>query len=275
MSDIAKALNRPPSYPTKFFGCELGAQVICDEKANRYIVNGAHEAYRLQDLLDGFITKFVLCPACKNPETELVIAKDGVIYTKCKACGEKKAISDQQHRLVPFIQKNAPARKKSSLGKIEESHVANGVEESHSINNYAMDFNDAREYEPEDEENWGEDMSEDAVAKRRTEQMGQMTRALRVNMGLEDDDEGEPDDENDPLDLFGEYLETNPSDEDIIKKVEELKLKPYKALVVLPQVVFAQSATIIEDLARKLSLIKKVFLFLFYFILLTTLDEHE
>jgi translation initiation factor 5 len=27
MPDIAKALNRPPSYPTKFFGTERGAQV--------------------------------------------------------------------------------------------------------------------------------------------------------------------------------------------------------------------------------------------------------
>lgn len=58
--------------PTKYFGCELGAQVQMDAKAERYIVNGAHDAARLQDLLDGFIKKFVLCTECDNPETKLV-----------------------------------------------------------------------------------------------------------------------------------------------------------------------------------------------------------
>ena len=43
-----------------------------DVKNSRYIVNGSHEEPRLQDLLDGFIKKFVLCPECENPETTLV-----------------------------------------------------------------------------------------------------------------------------------------------------------------------------------------------------------
>lgn len=58
--------------PTKFFGCELGAQTQFDTKNDRYIVNGSHEANKLQDMLDGFIRKFVLCAECDNPETDLV-----------------------------------------------------------------------------------------------------------------------------------------------------------------------------------------------------------
>ena len=38
----------------------------------RYIVNGAHESIKLQELLDGFIRRFVLCSECENPETDLV-----------------------------------------------------------------------------------------------------------------------------------------------------------------------------------------------------------
>lgn len=102
MVDVAKALNRPPtckfaftisyiitiilsvvfhyedflfaisSDPTKYFGCELGAQTQFDAKNDRYIVNGSHEANKLQDMLDGFIRKFVLCSECDNPETDLV-----------------------------------------------------------------------------------------------------------------------------------------------------------------------------------------------------------
>lgn len=91
MSEIAKALERPPmcmfiaswlaighknnhcfSDPTKYFGCELGAQTNFDAKNERYIVNGEHDANKLQDILDGFIKKFVLCKSCENPETQLV-----------------------------------------------------------------------------------------------------------------------------------------------------------------------------------------------------------
>ena len=38
----------------------------------RYIVNGAHEGSKLQELLDSFIKRFVLCSECENPETDLV-----------------------------------------------------------------------------------------------------------------------------------------------------------------------------------------------------------
>jgi translation initiation factor 5 len=58
--------------PTKYFGCELGAQVTM---ANDYIVNGSHDVDKLINLLYCFIQKFVLCAKCKNPETTLVGAK--------------------------------------------------------------------------------------------------------------------------------------------------------------------------------------------------------
>lgn len=87
MVEIAKALGRPPTYPTKYFGCELGAQTQVDFKDERFIVNGSHEANKLQDLLDGFIKKFVLCPECDNPETVLAVqTKKSVLSQTCKAC---------------------------------------------------------------------------------------------------------------------------------------------------------------------------------------------
>jgi translation initiation factor 5 len=75
MLDVAHDLGRPPIYLTKFFGFELGAQakVVGDGPTQRHIVNGAHDKEKLQDLLDVFINKFVLCGECKNPETELII----------------------------------------------------------------------------------------------------------------------------------------------------------------------------------------------------------
>lgn len=106
MNDVAKALARPPTYPTKYFGCELGAQTNFDLKNDRYIVNGEHDANKLQDILDGFIRKFVLCPACENPETLLTVRRN-TIHSKCAACGHAFTV-DQKHKITTFILKNPP-----------------------------------------------------------------------------------------------------------------------------------------------------------------------
>ena len=102
------------SDPTKFFGCELGAQTSFAD--DRYIVNGAHQADRLRELLDTFIEKFVLCPSCKNPETDLVIlgkAKHEDIERDCKACGRHNGV-DMRHKLITYIIKNPPKKDKGS-----------------------------------------------------------------------------------------------------------------------------------------------------------------
>lgn len=120
MIDIARALNRPPMYPTKYFGCELGAQTQFDVKNDRYIVNGSHEANKLQDMLDGFIKKFALCPECENPETELhVNLKKQTIGNSCKACGYQGML-DTHHKLCTFILKNPPENSDSDTGKKEK-----------------------------------------------------------------------------------------------------------------------------------------------------------
>lgn len=59
--------------PTKYFGCELGAQVTMN--LDQYVVNGSHDPEKLLNLLYGFIKKFVLCTKCNNPETSLVSFK--------------------------------------------------------------------------------------------------------------------------------------------------------------------------------------------------------
>eukprot|EP00123_Amoebidium_parasiticum_P010381 comp20067_c0_seq1/m.24684 comp20067_c0_seq1/g.24684 ORF comp20067_c0_seq1/g.24684 comp20067_c0_seq1/m.24684 type:complete len:477 (-) comp20067_c0_seq1:360-1790(-) len=107
MDDIGKALNRPATYPTKFFGCELGAQTQMDEKNARFIVNGAHDAKDLQELLDKFIKKYVLCPQCENPETDMRVSSQGIIKAKCVACGWRGEM-DNNHRLATFITRNPP-----------------------------------------------------------------------------------------------------------------------------------------------------------------------
>ncbi|MED6195442.1 Eukaryotic translation initiation factor 5A-1 [Stylosanthes scabra] len=116
MVDIAKALARPASYTTKYFGCELGAQSKFDEKSGTSHVNGAHDTAKLAGLLENFIKKFVQCYGCGNPETEILITKNQMIQLKCAACGFVSDV-DMRDKLTTFILKNPPETKKGSKDK--------------------------------------------------------------------------------------------------------------------------------------------------------------
>ncbi|KAH9623940.1 hypothetical protein KSS87_009604 [Heliosperma pusillum] len=116
MVDIAKALARPPSYTTKYFGCELGAQSKFDEKTGTSLVNGSHDTAKLAGLLEIFIKKYVQCYGCGNPETEVLITKSQMIQLKCAACGFMSDV-DMRDKLTSFIIKNPPVVKKSTKDK--------------------------------------------------------------------------------------------------------------------------------------------------------------
>ena len=110
--EIATQLHRTPGELCKFFGCELATQSrITDDRA---IINGQHTNKILQQHLDTFIDKFVLCPTCLLPETKLSV-KSGNIYHKCKACGSKNLV-DMSHKLCKFILSQHKAAKKDSKG---------------------------------------------------------------------------------------------------------------------------------------------------------------
>ena len=138
LSNVADQLARPPSYVIKYFGFELGAQTNIDPKDDRWIINGAHESNKLQDHLDGFINKFVLCKDCKNPET-IVSIKDGIISLDCKACG-KLTPADMRHKLASFILKNQPKKGKKDKStkkadrKARKEAEKNGLADDDAVN---------------------------------------------------------------------------------------------------------------------------------------------
>lgn len=191
MVDVAKALNRPPTYPTKFFGCELGAQTQFDSKNDRYIVNGSHEANKLQDMLDGFIRKFVLCPECDNPETDLhVNPKKQTIGNSCKACGYRGML-DTRHKLCTFILKNPPEsteggsasvkKEKEKKNRKKDKENGSGSGEAGSQENFdapkAVDGDD-------DDEDWAEETTEEAQ-RRRMEEISDHAKNLTLSEDLE------------------------------------------------------------------------------------------
>lgn len=59
-------------YPTKCFGCELGAQTQFDVKSDCYIVNGSPEANKLpHEMLDGFIKNLFSVLSVRIRKTDL------------------------------------------------------------------------------------------------------------------------------------------------------------------------------------------------------------
>jgi len=249
MSDVARALSRPPTYTTKFFGCELGAQTSFDEKNDRYIVNGAHNADRLRELLDVFIDKFVLCKSCKNPETELIILKVNRaedIIRDCKACGERTGV-DMRHKLTTFIVRNPPVKIKKGKNK-NTGDAAGGVSGGGN-----PDLTVDRDESPEN----GGAESDDELSRKIKAEAKELT-----SPGLVDDD-GSDDDANSPYAQLGRWITEN-KDEDAIarslaiyKKAEDLYIeKKHKTVTVVVQAVFTEN--IISEIEKYAGLIAKM-----------------
>jgi len=246
MSDVARALSRPPTYTTKFFGCELGAQTSFDEKNDRYIVNGAHNADRLRELLDVFIDKFVLCKSCKNPETELIILKVNRtedIIRDCKACGERTGV-DMRHKLTTFIVRNPPVKSKKGKNK-SNGDAAGGVSGGGNP--------DERDESPEN----GNAESDDELSRKIKAEAKELSAP-----GLVDDD-GSDDDANSPYALLGDWIAEN-KDEDasarslaIYKKAGDLGIeKKHKTVTVVVQALFTEN--MINEIEKYAGLIAKM-----------------
>ncbi|CAG9761972.1 unnamed protein product [Ceutorhynchus assimilis] len=255
MVEVAKAIGRPPTYPTKYFGCELGAQTLFDFKNERFIVNGSHEAVKLQDLLDGFIRKFVLCPECENPETELLVStKKNTVSQGCKACGYHGLLISN-HKLMTFILKNPPNLNPASQGSsltegkrnkrskktngdgqdnADESSIDNSVTETSLDNGGAGEDND--------DKGWTVDVSEEAVRAR----MQDLTDGAKC-MTISDDLEKT---EKERMDIFyvqvkkkldAALLEKPEEQKDLLGEAERLEIKT-KAPLVLMELLFDQNA---------------------------------
>lgn len=238
----------------------MGAQTTFDEKADRYIVNGTHDAARLRELLDNFIDKFVLCTGCKNPETDLTILKDETILRDCKACGERAPV-DMRHKLVTFILKNPPKKVKKSKKTENGDGEANGKgdktpEDEDSDNDFmsrkiaegAADLAKVKTVDADDV-NWSTDTSKEAQAAR----MESLNSKLQANILADDDEDGV----GGPYDAFKNWVTDNratATDAEIYKKAVEMGIeKKHRTVQALVESLFT------EDVVKEVDAHKAVF----------------
>ncbi|KAI0480324.1 domain found in IF2B/IF5-domain-containing protein [Xylariaceae sp. FL0804] len=258
LSSVAASLARPGSYVIKYFGFELGAQTNIDPPDDRWIINGAHDAPKLQDYLDGFINKFVLCKKCKNPETDVVI-KDGHIVLDCKACGQRTDV-DLRLKLSGFILKNQPKKggkkdkaerkaarkaKQQAQANGKENGAGSGGENSENGSNENGSNNDEDDAGSDDEftrrinadaqvidaptevkdDDWAVDMSEKAVKARQNQLPDQFRQKLVLGGagGDEDDEDGEGGG-NTVYDALGDWIQEEASKAGGINKVDDIQV---------------------------------------------------
>lgn len=294
LSSVAGSLARPPAHVIKYFGFELGAQTNTSPNDDRWIINGAHDASKLQDYLDGFIAKFVLCKKCKNPETDVHI-KDGNITLDCKACGKISEV-DPRLKLSSFILKNEPkkgkkdksskkaerrARKEAEArgdanspdnGSPGESGEENGEDgdlalEAGSDDELTRQINEgAKEIEAEEakEVEWSIDTSEAAIRARAQDLPDDLKRALVI----EDEEEG-----GSNYDTFGKWIIDTGAEKggvekldnvDIYMKAKELGIETkHRTLTVIPQTLFTDK--IVKQIDDRAPMLKKMI----------TSDKHE
>lgn len=296
LSGVAHSLSRPPSYVIKYFGFELGAQTNINPADDRWIINGAHEASKLQDHLDGFISKFVLCKNCKNPETDVVI-KDGNILLDCKACGQRSNV-DIRLKLSGFILKNQPkkGKKDKSTKKARRAQAKeNGIkEENASVNggspgesqsdnceengDFELEANsddeltrriqaEAKEIDEPNgnghDDDWNVDMSAEAIAARQKNLPDDFKRSLVLDDGDDDGDEGAG---SNAYDQLGTWIieeakikgdVSKVDDIEIYKKAKELGVETkHKTLIVLAQSIFSEDIT--NQIPKRAAMLKKM-----------------
>lgn len=290
LSSVAQSLARPGSYVIKYFGFELGAQTNIDPKDDRWIINGAHDAAKLQDHLDGFINKFVLCKKCKNPETDVVI-KDDHIVLDCKACGQRTDV-DLRLKLSGFILKNQPkkgkkdkaerraAKKAKQNGHAKENGQGSGEDGSENGSNDAAENGDvsddefqkvqaeaitaatSAEVEVKDDE-WAVDMSAEAVKARQAQLPGELKQKL--NIGDDEDEDGEGGG-NTVYDELGNWIAEQAEEKGGIDKVDSINIyvkakelgieAKHRTVLVLVQTVFDKN--IVAQIPKRASMLKQV-----------------
>lgn len=82
---IIEQTNIPRKMIISYFKSKLGCRI--EESKDEILIFKDLEEDRLEDILEEFIEKNVICPRCKNPEFEIETGKKKDKW-KCKACGD-------------------------------------------------------------------------------------------------------------------------------------------------------------------------------------------
>lgn len=182
MVRVCRSLKIDPDFLHQFLGTRKGTKI--KKSAGRYILSGIVELPELVKMLYEFISIFILCPKCGNPETtrysEVLVQKKKkkkkdngmkMVHLRCIACGHccelttsvkaGKSVLATMKKILPLAT-NEPIDEKGSS--------AEGVsaEDGSAEDDIGGQTEDDDDWSTDDD--W--DTSPEAVAERRTENCG-------------------------------------------------------------------------------------------------------
>ncbi len=88
-SQIVSCLRRSPEHLLKFLTKELASSA--ELTGDRLVLSRKLPSKEINDKIEKYVARFVLCPKCKKPDTELV-CDEGTSFLRCLACGSRNAI---------------------------------------------------------------------------------------------------------------------------------------------------------------------------------------
>ena len=89
LKDISDRLKRDRNHLLKYLAGELATSGTFD--GNRAIFQGNFNNRTLEQLVERYVKKFVLCPVCHQPDTRIA-RKDRFYFLVCEACGASSSM---------------------------------------------------------------------------------------------------------------------------------------------------------------------------------------
>ncbi|MGQ9543087.1 MAG: translation initiation factor IF-2 subunit beta [Candidatus Bathyarchaeia archaeon] len=88
-TELSRRINRPPQHILKFLSKEMATAGTYD--GQRVFFQGKFQEATISQLIHIYITRYVICPICKRPDTR--IERSGRFTTlTCEACGAKSPV---------------------------------------------------------------------------------------------------------------------------------------------------------------------------------------
>jgi len=88
-NQICDIIDRQPQLVLRYLLKELGARGIIQE--SMAVIQGEFSRKAIEVILNRFFSNYVVCPACKSPDTKLVKEKK-FMFLICGACGAKSPV---------------------------------------------------------------------------------------------------------------------------------------------------------------------------------------
>lgn len=89
INEIVEKLRRPAAHVVKFLLKELATPG--EIKGNFLVIGTKMSASRINEKIEEYVQKFVICPECKKPDTKIK-KEGGFMFITCQACGAKKTV---------------------------------------------------------------------------------------------------------------------------------------------------------------------------------------